>query len=89
MPKLKKVGAALTRLPEGYRPHKTVQRMLDAKRAMIDSGEGLDWSTAEALAFGTLLCEGKGELRPPGPIFGLGPCKTSAGSQGGLLVPVR
>lgn len=58
MAKLKKVGAALTRLPESLKPHKTVQRMLDAKRAMIETGDGLDWSTAEALAFGTLLCEG-------------------------------
>ena len=58
MARLKKVGAALTRLPESFQPHKTVQRMLDAKRAMIETGEGLDWATAEALAFGTLLLEG-------------------------------
>jgi 2-oxoglutarate dehydrogenase E1 component len=57
VPDLKKVGEALTRLPQGFHPHKTVQRMLDAKRQMIDTGEGLDWSTAEALAFGTLLAE--------------------------------
>jgi len=56
--RIKKVGAALTRLPEGYRPHKTVQRMLDGRRQMIESGEGIDWATAEALAFGTLLVEG-------------------------------
>ncbi|MFT3974738.1 MAG: 2-oxoglutarate dehydrogenase E1 component [Amaricoccus sp.] len=56
--RLKKVGAALTRLPDGFHPHKTVQRMLDAKRAMIETGDGLDWATAEALAFGTLLTEG-------------------------------
>ena len=58
MARLRKVGAALTRLPESFHPHKTVQRMLDAKRAMIETGEGIDWATAEALAFGTLLIEG-------------------------------
>ena len=58
MAKLKKVGAALTRLPESFQPHKTVQRMLDAKRQMIETGEGIDWATAEALAFGTLLDRG-------------------------------
>ncbi|HYN63951.1 MAG TPA: hypothetical protein VES36_05050, partial [Candidatus Limnocylindrales bacterium] len=58
MTRLKKVGAALTRLPDSFKPHRTVQRMLDAKRAMIDTGEGIDWSTAEALAFGSLLTEG-------------------------------
>ena len=33
-------------------------RILDAKKAMFDSGEGFDWATAEALAFGSLLLEG-------------------------------
>ncbi len=56
--RLKKVGSALTRLPESYHPHKTVQRMLEAKRQMIETGDGIDWATAEALAFGTLLTEG-------------------------------
>ncbi len=56
--KLKKVGEALTRLPAGLKPHRTVQRMLDAKRAAIETGQGIDWATAEALAFGTLLTEG-------------------------------
>ncbi|MCB1353934.1 MAG: 2-oxoglutarate dehydrogenase E1 component [Rhodobacteraceae bacterium] len=55
---LKKVGEALTRLPENFNAHRTVQRMLDAKAKMIETGEGIDWATAEALAFGTLLVEG-------------------------------
>jgi 2-oxoglutarate dehydrogenase E1 component len=58
MEALKEVGAALTRLPEAFKPHRTIARLLDQKREMIDSGEGLDWATAEALAFGTLLTEG-------------------------------
>ena len=37
--------------------------MLDAKRQMIETGDGLDWATAEALAFGTLL--DRGLPRPP------------------------
>ncbi|MBP7240701.1 2-oxoglutarate dehydrogenase E1 component [Amaricoccus sp.] len=56
--RLRKVGEALTRLPEGFQAHKTVLRMLDAKRQMIETGQGIDWATAEALAFGTLLIEG-------------------------------
>ncbi len=58
MEALKEVGGALTRLPEGYNAHRTIRRLLDAKRNMIDTGEGIDWSTAEAMAFGTLLLEG-------------------------------
>ncbi len=55
---LQEVGAALTRLPADFSPHKTVRRMLDNKKAAIDAGAGIDWATAEALAFGSLLTEG-------------------------------
>ena len=52
------IGAALTRAPEGLELHRTVGRLLEAKRAMFESGTGFDWATAEALAFGSLLLEG-------------------------------
>ena len=52
------VGAALSRLPDGFPLHKTVGRLLDAKKNMFESGQGFDWATAEALAFGSLLTEG-------------------------------
>ncbi|GAB1479950.1 2-oxoglutarate dehydrogenase E1 component [Paracoccaceae bacterium] len=52
------VGAALTRIPEGFDIHKTVARQLDAKAKMFETGKGFDWATAEALAFGTLQTEG-------------------------------
>ncbi|MXQ09676.1 2-oxoglutarate dehydrogenase E1 component [Alphaproteobacteria bacterium GH1-50] len=55
---LEEIGRALTTAPEGFPIHKTVERLLDAKRAMFDTGEGFDWATAEALAFGSLLTEG-------------------------------
>ena len=55
---LKEIGAALTRVPEGFNIHKTLDRLLDAKRQMFETGEGFDWATAEALAFGSLLTEG-------------------------------
>ncbi|MEP7130368.1 MAG: 2-oxoglutarate dehydrogenase E1 component [Sphingomicrobium sp.] len=56
------VGAlakVLTTVPEGFHLHKTLQRILDAKSAMFDSGEAFDWTTAEALAFGSLLADGQ------------------------------
>ena len=52
------VGTALTRLPDNWATHKTVQRMLNTKAEMIKSGTGIDWATAEALAFGSLIVEG-------------------------------
>ncbi len=32
-------------------------RLMQAKQAMIETGDGIDWATGEALAFGTLLDE--------------------------------
>ncbi|SIQ24040.1 2-oxoglutarate dehydrogenase E1 component [Paracoccus thiocyanatus] len=52
------IGAALTRAPEGFDLHRTVGRLLDAKKQMLDTGKGFDWATGEALAFGSLLVEG-------------------------------
>ena len=55
---LKEIGKALTTLPDGHTPHRTVARLLDAKRETIETGEGIDWATAEALSFGSLLLDG-------------------------------
>lgn len=55
---LKEVGNALAHVPEGHKVHKTIARFQKNKQKMIDTGEGIDWGTAEALAFGTLLTEG-------------------------------
>ncbi|MEM1386776.1 MAG: 2-oxoglutarate dehydrogenase E1 component [Pseudomonadota bacterium] len=55
---LSEIGAALSSVPEGFPVHKTVGRILDAKAEMFRSGEGFDWATAEAIAFGSLLTEG-------------------------------
>jgi 2-oxoglutarate dehydrogenase E1 component len=52
------IGAALTRVPDGFNLHKTVGRQLEAKAQMFATGTGFDWATAEALAFGSLLTEG-------------------------------
>ncbi len=54
------VGRTLTTVPEGLTIHKTLGRVLDAKREMFKSGANIDWATGEALAFGTLLHEGYG-----------------------------
>ncbi len=54
---LKEIGGALTRLPQNFNAHRTIQRLLDSKKEMIDTGKGIDWATAEALAFGSLMLE--------------------------------
>ncbi|MEI8147318.1 MAG: 2-oxoglutarate dehydrogenase E1 component, partial [Alphaproteobacteria bacterium] len=52
------IGDKMTTVPEGFNVHKTIQRFLDNRRKAIETGEGLDWATGEALAFGTLVAEG-------------------------------
>jgi len=60
-PKLfESLGRVLTAVPQDLTVHKTLGRVLDARRAMFDSGEGFDWATAESLAFGSLVTEGYG-----------------------------
>jgi 2-oxoglutarate dehydrogenase E1 component len=56
--RLKELGGRLTRLPKGFTPHRTLQRIYDGRRKAIEDGAGLDWATAESLAFATLLDEG-------------------------------
>jgi len=55
---LREVGAALSHVPDTFNAHRTVSRQLAAKAAMFETGQGVDWATAEALAFGTLALEG-------------------------------
>ena len=55
---LKDIGKKITAVPDGFVVHKTIQRFLDNRAKAIDTGEGIDWATAEALAFCTLLKEG-------------------------------
>jgi len=56
--KLQALGEKLCAVPEGFNVHRTVQRFLDNRKRIIASGEGVDWATAEALAFATLADEG-------------------------------
>ena len=55
---LKDIGLKLTDYPAEFKLHRTIQRFLDNRRKAIETGEGIDWATAEALAFGSLLLEG-------------------------------
>src|SRR6056297_711258 len=58
METLEDIGRKITTVPEGFNVHRTIRRFVDNRRKMIDTGEGVDWATAEALAFGSLVREG-------------------------------
>ena len=52
------LGRTLTTVPDNHNIHKTLHRVIDAKRKMFEEGEGFDWATGEALGFGSLISEG-------------------------------
>ncbi len=54
------LGRTLTTVPADLTIHRTLARVIDAKREMFASGQGFDWATGEALAFGSLASEGFG-----------------------------
>ena len=58
MDTLREVGFALATVPDTFDANPKITRQLEAKRQMIETGEGIDWSTGEALAYGSLLLEG-------------------------------
>jgi len=55
---LREISEKITAVPEDFHAHRTIQRFLDHRRKTIETGEGIDWATAEALAFCSLLKEG-------------------------------
>ena len=55
---LNKIKEGIGRVPEGFTPHRTVQRVTRARVQMFEGGAPLDWGAAETLAFGSLLLEG-------------------------------
>ena len=55
---LKEIGKKLTEVPKDFEVHRTIGRFLENRRQAIESGEGLDWATAESLAFGSILLDG-------------------------------
>jgi 2-oxoglutarate dehydrogenase E1 component len=56
--KLRDLGMRFTAIPQGLDVHKTVARVIEARRTTIESGENIDWATAEHLAFASLLDQG-------------------------------
>jgi len=55
---LQEIGEVLSTPPKSFAVNPKILRQLSAKATMFNTGEGIDWATAEALAFGSLLKEG-------------------------------
>ena len=55
---LRNIGKILTTVPENFSIHKKLLRILKNRENSIKSGKNIDWSTAEGLAFGSVLKDG-------------------------------
>ena len=56
--KLMQIGKKISTYPANFVIHKTLAKVFKQRFDMFDKNLPIDWSTAEALAFGTLLNEG-------------------------------
>ena len=52
------IGKKITEIPKNFNIHKTLEKIFENKRKMFTANQPIDWSTAETLAFGTLLADG-------------------------------
>jgi len=52
---LLETGVTITTLPEDMSFHRLVRKIFEARKTSIETGTGIDWGTAEALAFATLI----------------------------------
>jgi 2-oxoglutarate dehydrogenase E1 component len=55
---LRNVGRAISSYPADFTVHNVLKKILAARQKAVTEEKGIDWATAEALAFGTLLSEG-------------------------------
>jgi 2-oxoglutarate dehydrogenase E1 component len=56
---LEKVGKAIVTIPEGFKPLKQIDKLLKDRQTMLNDTKMVNWGTAELLAYGSLLLEGK------------------------------
>jgi 2-oxoglutarate dehydrogenase E1 component len=56
--RVQEIGLKMTDLPEELNVHPRLKWVIGQRRKAIETGEGIDWATAEHLAFGSLMLEG-------------------------------
>jgi len=55
---LRRIGVQAGTVPADFKLHRQMAKIFQARQEMSQAGEGIDWGTAEAMAFGSLLLEG-------------------------------
>ncbi len=56
---IEKVAEAITFIPKGFRPIKQIEAQMKQRKEMFFDTKELNWASAELLAYGSLLLEGK------------------------------
>ncbi len=57
---IKALAKEIHSIPKDFIPHKRIQKIYNERQESINDGKNIDWATAEALAFATLLKDGYG-----------------------------
>jgi 2-oxoglutarate dehydrogenase E1 component len=68
---LQRLGERLTALPEGFKLHPTVARVIEARKQMVAGKHAVDWGMAETLAYASLVSNGY-DVRLSGQDMGRG-----------------
>jgi 2-oxoglutarate dehydrogenase E1 component len=68
---LKRLSERLTSVPEGFKLHPTVGRVIEARKQMAEGKQSVDWGMAETLAYASLLSNGY-DVRLSGQDMGRG-----------------
>lgn len=55
---IRDIGMAISVLPENKKFHNSIAKIFKAREKSIVDGKGIDWGTAEALAFASLIKDG-------------------------------
>jgi len=56
--KVRELGVAISTLPASGKWHRQIEKIFQARLDSVTTGKGIDWGTAEALAFATLINQG-------------------------------
>eukprot|EP00339_Tiarina_fusa_P000381 CAMPEP_0117001238 /NCGR_PEP_ID=MMETSP0472-20121206/3302_1 /TAXON_ID=693140 ORGANISM="Tiarina fusus, Strain LIS" /NCGR_SAMPLE_ID=MMETSP0472 /ASSEMBLY_ACC=CAM_ASM_000603 /LENGTH=1020 /DNA_ID=CAMNT_0004701175 /DNA_START=166 /DNA_END=3228 /DNA_ORIENTATION=- len=55
---LRKIGVQAGTVPPDFKLHRQMKKIFESRKGMAEAGTGIDWGTAEAMAYGSLLIEG-------------------------------
>ncbi|CEN59466.1 thiamine diphosphate-binding protein [Aspergillus pseudodeflectus] len=55
---LNSIADKISGAPDGFTLHRNLKRILSNRKKTVEEGQNIDWATAEALAFGSLVNEG-------------------------------